>query len=235
MIEDIFLFIIWNKAYVRKDDILTDLKGTFEIIKVLEVQWSIDHFTENLNRFYGEKLPKNSFKEKACGTGPFTLVVFRDRSPEYSERKTTRGEMERVNIRTFDKKKLYRSWTNDKKGHNCVHGTNTPEETCHDLTLLTGMSPEDFLNRSGENLTIGDIAGCGGWKDEKEMFYILDHTCRYKVISEDSDTIRIATPDPVNTARIIGGRKFLSRYLFPKGIDRKISVTGAEDNGIQPD
>lgn len=69
----------------------------------------------------------------------------------------------------------------------------------------------------------------------KEMFYILDHTCRYKVISEDSETIRIATPDPVNTARIIGGRKFLSRYLFPKGIDRKISVTGAEDNGIQPD
>ncbi len=180
--DDIFLYIIWNKAYVKKAEILDDLKASFEIIKIVECTWSKELFTENLNRFYGEKLPSGSFKEKACGTGPFTLVVLRDPDPVYEKRKTTRGIFETVNIHTFDKKKKYRSWTNDDKGHNCIHGTNNADETRHDLTFISGLSPEDFVLKCADLEKIGDPAGSRGWKSLEELFYVLGNMSEYVVL-----------------------------------------------------
>lgn len=179
--NNLFLYIIWNNAYSHKERIIADLSEDFEVIKIIEVTWSEEEFTNNLNRFYGQKLPKNSFKEKACGIGPFTLIVIKDNSPKYEGRMTTRGVEELVNINTFDKKMLYREWTKLPSGNNCLHGTNSIEETEHDLVLLTGYSPVDFI----ENLdnipdTLSqDIVGSKGWKDLKELFYVLNHTVRY--------------------------------------------------------
>ena len=104
MSYNIFLFIIWNNAYPEKERILDDLKYSFHIIKTIEIQWKKENFNRNLVRFYGQKLPPNSFKEKACGLGPFTLVVYEDPAPRYEDRMTTRGVPERVNINSFDKK-----------------------------------------------------------------------------------------------------------------------------------
>ena len=179
--KNIFLFIIWNNAYSQKDRILEDIHSAFHVLKTMEIQWSAENFNNNLNRFYGIKLPKNSFKEKACGTGPFTLVVYEDESPLYEDRKTTRGTMERVNIHSFDKKAMYRKWTTLPSGNNCLHGTNTPEETEHDLTLLTGMCPEDFIEKNEElpDFIEMDLVGAKQWNSFNELFYVLNHTCTY--------------------------------------------------------
>lgn len=179
--KNLFLYIIWNNAYPFKEKILEELKTSFSVLKVTEITWSKEKFNENLNRFYGQKLPKNSFKEKACGLGPFTLVIVEDECPQYEDRKTTRGQFERVNIHTFDKKMLFREWTRLPSGNNCVHGTNTPEETEHDLTLLLGVCPDDFYTNPDivPSSLNQDIVGANGWKSLEQLFYVLNHTSKY--------------------------------------------------------
>ena len=112
---NLFLYIIWSTAYFKKDEILKDMSKSFIVHKIIEIEWTRDKFAENLSRFYGQKLPPNSFKEKACGTDPFTLVVVEDEEPLYEMRKTSRGNEEWVNVHAFDKKMLYREW--------CMHVT----------------------------------------------------------------------------------------------------------------
>lgn len=183
---NLFLYIIWSSAYNKRDEILKDIQGTFHVHKIIEMTWSKNRFAENLSRFYGQKLPANSFKEKACGTDPFTLVIFEDKNPVYELRKTSRGEDERVNVHTFDKKMLYRKWTTEgeRNIHSRIHGTNSPEETEHDLTLLIGMSPEDFLKRKDSipNKLKQDIAGADGWKSLEQVFYVMNHTVKYVML-----------------------------------------------------
>lgn len=183
---NLFLYIIWNTAYYKKEDIIADIKKSFVVHKIMEVHWTPEKFSENLSRFYGQKLPPNSFKEKACGIGAFTLIVFEDAAPEYEMRKTSRGKDEKVNIHTFDKKTLYREWTKPEGRivHSRIHGTNSPEETEHDLTLLTGLCPEDFVKKEKElpEIIRHDLIGADGWTDLEQLFYVLKHTCRYVVL-----------------------------------------------------
>lgn len=183
---NLFLYIIWSTAYYKKQEILEDIGNTFDIQKVIEVEWTKDKFAENLSRFYGQKLPRNSFKEKACGTDPFTLVVVEDKNPVYEMRLTSRGDQERVNIHAFDKKTLYRKWTTPETGkkHSRIHGTNSIEETEHDLTLLLGMSPEEFVEKKDSipDKWCHDIVGAEGWESLEQLFYVLNHTCRYVVL-----------------------------------------------------
>ncbi len=183
---NLFLYIIWNTAYYKKDEIIKDIDKSFIIHKIMEVYWTPDKFSENLSRFYGQKLPPNSFKEKACGKGPFSLVVFEDKNPIYEARKTSRGVDEIVNIHTFDKKMLYREWTRPEGRfvHSRIHGTNSPEETEHDLTLLTGLCPKDFINQKENlpNIIKNDLVGSDTWSDLHQLFYVLKHTCKYVVL-----------------------------------------------------
>lgn len=227
MDRNLFLFIIWNTAYYKKDEIISDIRESFIVHKIVEVEWSADKFSENLSRFYGKKLPKNSFKEKACGIGPFILVVVEDEKPEYKLRKTSRGEDELVNTHAFDKKTLYRKWTQEtKRTHSRIHGTNTPEETEHDLTLLLGMSPEDFMRNPDviPDRLKSDIIGSDGWKSLTELFYVLNHTCKYVVmrnyeglpdkieINEHTD-IDVLTENYEDIVRICNAKKvFRKKY-----------------------
>ena len=185
-IMNIFLYIIWNTAYYKKEEIIKDLEISFTVHKILEIYWTPERFSENLSRFYGQKLPPKSFKEKACGIGPFTLVVIEDKAPQYNLRKTSRGKDENVNIHTFDKKILYREWTKPESRivHSRIHGTNTIEETEHDLTLLTGLCPKEFIERKNDLPSIMkcDLVGADGWRDLKQLFYVLKYTCKYTVL-----------------------------------------------------
>ena len=183
---NLFMFIIWNKAYHKKDEIIHDISKSFIVHKTIEVRWSESLFAENLSRFYGQKLPKGCHKEQACGVGPFTLVIFEDPSPVYELRKTTRGVDELVNINTFDKKTEYRKLSSDESERfkNHIHGTNSVEETEHDLTLLTGYSPEEFMEKVKEipDTLTQDIVGAKGWDSLNQLFYVLNHTCKYVVL-----------------------------------------------------
>jgi len=196
MKPEIHLFIIWQKANSKKNKIIVDLKKKFEIIDIYEMHWSSIHFSKNISRFYGEKLPKGSYKERHCGTGPFTVVIVRDPNPIYGNRTTPNGSSY-VNINTFDVKTLYRNWTGG--GHR-IHGTNTPEEAEHDIALLFGLDSDKFQSKTSKSWdgTIKkisqDLPGTDGWKSIKELFYLLNRTINYVVLRNFE-----GLPDQYNT------------------------------------
>jgi hypothetical protein len=185
-LSELHLFIVWQNAYQHKERIIADLAKRFVLHRVTEITWSETHFSDNMSRFYGEKLPFDSYKEKHCGRGPFTLITFTDRFPNYALRETSRGT-ERVNVNIFDLKTVYREWTG---GGHLIHATNSPAETKHDLMLLLGCTTNDYsLNVSHDGAQPGqrgairrDVIGSEGWASLSELFYVLNATMEYVVL-----------------------------------------------------
>lgn len=181
--SELHLFILWERARYQQDKILADIREHFSIVKLYEISWTPELVSSNLTRFYGENLPSHSDKEQECGTGPFLLVIVRDEKPNYEYRETSHGK-EKVNINMFDGKAKYRSWT---KGGHKIHGTNTTQETNHNLTMLLGMNTEDFLQQvkpDAEQIEPlqRDVTGARGWKSVQELFYVLNNTVRYVIM-----------------------------------------------------
>lgn len=185
MEKELHIFILWARARNRETEILDDINKKFNLYEVIEVTWSKKKFAENLSRFYGVKLGRNSSKEKECGNEKFLLITLFDENPKYDWVKTSRG-LEYVNINTFEAKQLYRSWTGG--GHK-VHATNLPAETEHDLVLLLGQTTKDYLwptSTKQYNGTINkhdcDLVGANGWGSLEEFFYVLNATIKYIVL-----------------------------------------------------
>ena len=180
--EEIHLFIIWENALYKKQEILEDIEKNFEILKKYIITWDLDKFSENLSRFYGTNLPKGSGKEQHCGTGPFMLIIVKDKNPKYEKRGTSKGD-KIVNTNMFDKKTYYREITGG--GHK-IHATNDVSETNHDLTLLIDKSIQDFLKEnivSNEEEKINkNLIGAKGWKNASEMFYVLNNCTNYALL-----------------------------------------------------
>lgn len=184
MKEELHLFIIWENARNKQEEIIKDIKENFEIINIYDVSWSKDKFSNNLSRFYGTNLPKGSGKEQHCGTGNFLLIIIKDLKPAYTERMTSKGP-KIVNINMFDKKEQYRQWTGG--GHR-IHATNDEKETNHDITLLLGKNVKDYLKENNTkwdgkvtNIT-NDLFGSNGWKTVNEMFYVLNNCTNYAIL-----------------------------------------------------
>ena len=85
MKEELHLFIIWEHARYKQEEIIQDISKYFEILKIYEFNWSKDNFSNNLSRFYGTNLPKGSHKEVHCGTGKFLLIVLKDTSQKHKK------------------------------------------------------------------------------------------------------------------------------------------------------
>ncbi|MDP8238193.1 MAG: glycosyltransferase, partial [Candidatus Hatepunaea meridiana] len=181
---ELHLIIIWHNALYAYDKIIRDIRDKFVIVDVMDIEWSDTNFSSNMTRFYGQKLPRGSHKETHCGRGPFRLVIVKDASPVYGMRETTAGK-DKVNIRMFDAKTLYRKWTGG--GHR-IHCTNSVSETDHDLTLLLGCNVFDYQVRNcnewnGEITTLKkDLEGAGGWKNLNRFFYVLNGINNYIVL-----------------------------------------------------
>lgn len=188
-VPELHLFILWEKARHQEAKILADIRKKFEVVSITEVQWSKQRFAQNLTRFYGTLLPKNSFKEEHCGNGPFLAVVVRDNTPRYDTYQTSRGP-EHVNSTMFEAKTRYREWTGG--GHK-VHATNSPAEFAHDSMLLFEKTPESYSakggntnNQAGESTVADqykkDIVGCDGWESLTQLFTVLNSTIPYVVL-----------------------------------------------------
>jgi hypothetical protein len=141
--HELHLFIIWEKGRSNELEIIDDIQKKFTIVKTFSITWSPYLAGSNFTRFYGENLPKDSFKEVHCGSGEFKLIVVVDTNPIYENRPTSKG-IRLVNTNMFDAKQVYRKLTNG--GHK-IHATDNIAEVKHDLTLLTGLSIDDFLKR----------------------------------------------------------------------------------------
>jgi hypothetical protein len=184
--EEIHLFIIWSKGIGQKDKILKDISENFTICSIYNTTWSENRFSNNLSRFYGENLPKNSNKEKHCGTDTFCCIIVKDNNPIYATRDTSKGARV-VNIKLFDAKQLYRSWTQGNK----IHATDNIEETKFQLALLFGKDYNDFLSKDKFNKDTveynNDLMGANGWNSFDELFYILNLTSNYIVLRNFED------------------------------------------------
>ena len=210
------LFIIWEKALFAYSRIYSDIIKHLDIIQTIECEWDSDAVVSNFSRFYGANLPPKSCKEKECGGGAFKIIIVKDNQPQYEYRKTSKGN-KKVNINIFDLKEKYRKWTN---GGSKIHGTNNTKEFQHDLTLLLGLNPDDYLKQYGhlkERNIHQNIIGYNGWSSLKQLFYILSNTIDYVVLrgfniieernSHDSnnDDIDILTTEYENAVHIING------------------------------
>ena len=184
MAPELHLFILWQNALEKANAIITDMQSRFTIRRVFAVHWSEQHFSNNMSRFYGQKLPRDSFKEVHCGRGPFLAVLLIDEQPNYELRETSRGTRV-VNAKCFDAKESYRQLTGG--GHR-VHGTNSPEETGHDLALLLHQTSSEFLdaNPGPWDGTVTDIehdlAGAEGWNSLTDLFQVLNASIEYAVL-----------------------------------------------------
>ena len=182
MTSEYHLFIIWKKATKHYDDIIDYLGKKFEIVEVTKFHWTKKNSFNNLCRFYGNNILTMIYKQLHCGSSPFIMIVVRDSSPLYQERKTLHGA-ETVNTRIFDTKIKLRKLTGG--GHK-VHGTNSPEEFAHDYFLLTGKDPETIGEATKWDGKIKnshqDLAGANGWESMEQFLCALNNSVEYVIL-----------------------------------------------------
>jgi hypothetical protein len=227
---EIHAFLLWSNARFRGDDILRDIRSRFDVVDVVEVEWSRELFAQNLTRFYGQTLPSGSEKEVHCGTGPMLLVVVRDHRPTYGLRRTTRGRAT-VNVRMYDARKRYRRWTGG--GHR-VHATLNRREADKDLFLLTGRR-SSFYGRAavdcGGELPAAakDLVGADGWKSTDELLTALALVTGFVAVRQS--TPAAAEPDRAPRLRLaVGNLWWAARVANGSGeVDREQEVRIAGD------
>lgn len=220
---EIHLFILWSKANCERNNILSDIDGKFTVLDIYNISWSESKFSENLSRFYGQNLPKNSKKEQHCGNETFTCVIVRDENPIYEPRQTSKG-IRVVNVNLFDSKKLYRSWTGG--GHK-IHATDDIEETKVQLMLLLKKQYDNYLVTNEIFVTEKefnkDLIGSNGWESLEEVFDILNKTINYVIlrnfetIHDEMDSLHpdidILTDNQDNAISILNAQKtFIKKY-----------------------
>lgn len=229
---NIFIFIIWSTGYDKKTEILNDISDKFTVHKIMEIEWSKDLFASNISRFYEKNISEIGFKIKACGNAPFTLVVVEDDNPVFENRMTSRGDLEYVNANMFDKKALYRKWTSENKNvHSRIHGTNSVQETEHDLMMLLGLTPEEVVKNKETipDYYKRDLVGANGWDTLEKFFKALNSTVNYVVMRnyeglpeasyvESHEDIDILTEDLNKIVKISNGmcvfkEKYRVQYL----------------------
>lgn len=180
----LYLFIIWEKSRNKTDRILDDLREKFTIRDVYEIKWSEKNFLNNLKRFYGQSLPDAQKKAELCGMGPFLLIIVTDPCPDFIKTKTV-FERDLVNVHIHDSKVKYREWIGKDF---TVHSSVSENETDHNLSLLFGKNMNDFENELPEKWAGSvkrlelDLSGHNGWKDMKQLLYILNGTVNYVIL-----------------------------------------------------
>lgn len=209
LVPEFHLFIVWSRGRDREREILSHLAETFQVLDVLEVAWTRDEFSHNLTRFYGEALPSGSEKEEHCGNDSFLVIVVRDQQPRLAILRVRADRTQVVDLRTLDAKELYRSWTGG--GHR-VHATLEPREFAHDLFLLLGKLPSDYVGEESWDGEIKswqrDFVGTDGWRDADELLAALELTLgRVALVRPvEREGIAVAVDDPWWAAVVANGK-----------------------------
>ena len=131
------LFVLWENAREKEQEILKEIKAQFTVLKEYEIEWSKDRFLDNLSSFYGHDHTGIIEVEYQRGNGKFLVVLVEDNDPLHKNVHTTKGEVS-VNQKMYNLKQKIRN--EFFEGKYLIHCTNTIEETRHDICLLLGKS-----------------------------------------------------------------------------------------------
>lgn len=182
--SELHLFIIWNNALYKKEEILADIRENFLIRNIFSVEWSESKWENNISRFYGTSLPDAKAKIKECGSKCFLAVIVETDGTYQDYRETSKGNAY-VNTLMFDKKNQYREMTGG--GHK-IHSTNTVTETDHDFTLLFGVNSEDFIKKYKKNekevIFREDTFCLSGFPSLNDFLYTLNNCINYVVLRD---------------------------------------------------
>ncbi len=209
MKKELNLFIIWNNARNKEQEILNDIAQNYEIRQVYNITWSKDLFADNLTRFYGKKLPKNCKKQQECGTDAFLLVVVHDLHPAVKNN---------LNGNIISSKYQYRQWTG---GGHLIHAADNQQEAEENLLFLLGATAQEFEQNhpkpwDGKIIDLKrNITGAENWKDETDFQTFLKKLPDTKQ-QKAADTLQIITPNPALTCRFLNAAKKFS--LFKKNL-----------------
>jgi|TARA_B110000467_G_C18271199_1_gene452471 predicted component of type VI protein secretion system len=185
--NETYIFIIWEKARNKSDEIIDDLNKKFIIRNVIEITWDKHEFLNNLKRFYGKSLPDANKKAEVCGTGPFLLIVVTDINLKFNEpsKSNISSERDYVNVNIFNSKEKYRKLIGKRF---TVHSSISQNETEHNLTLLFGKNTSDFTkdlpdtwDGTIKKLT-SNLIGTNGWKTMAELLYVMNGTVNYVIL-----------------------------------------------------
>ena len=182
-----YIFIIWEKARNKSDDIINDLNKNFIVRNIMEITWSKNEFLNNLKRFYGQSLPDANKKAEICGTGSFLLIIVDDENPKFTEpsKSGLSSERDYVNTNIFNSKEKYRKLIGKQF---TVHSSISKNETEHNLTLLFGKNTNDFKkdlphkwNGIIKKMKL-DLIGTHGWNNMAELLYVMNGTINYVIL-----------------------------------------------------
>ena len=138
--SELHLFVLWEKSRFAEKRILADMAHELEIVCTRELRFEEDPKL-SFRRFYGPALPNACRKVKESGSGPFLLVVVRDKDPEYGTCTLDGSEYRNANLRLVHLKCRYRNWAGRRHR---VHGTTKRAEFARDVLMLTGHSADEW-------------------------------------------------------------------------------------------
>ena len=201
------MFVLWSEARTCEDRIVADLADRFDLLDLVEVTWSLQHFGRSLTNFYGSALPSGSAKEQECGTGPFLVAVVRDRRPFPQPRRVGRRRFELVNSRVARARARYRKWTG---GGYKVHASASVAEADRNLVLLFGRRGSSFLggrHQPGDLIRRHDAdpIGTHGWDDLDQLLLALDVTSKQRILDDSDGELHLEVDDLWWAERVLSG------------------------------
>ena len=181
--HDYACFAIWNGALYRQDEIVNDILSEFELLADFEINWSEQHYQNNIDRLYERPMREVSSAgwDSKVGPPPFRFLIVRDAQPNYTWKRSVSGVVEPSNERVVAAKYRYRALFTSKYQ---VHSSNNIEEFLFQTVLVLGAfrlrSVLEGVNPIKEVLH-KDLEGADGWENWEELFEVLNIGSRYLV------------------------------------------------------
>ena len=152
--NDIFLFVVWNRGLPEMDKVRAAIRERFTILKEFEVTWRPRDYIANFAAFYGWKAWSMWWgKKRRSGTGPFRVIMVRDGHPKFgglsdeAKARVKRGG-EPPELSENENVYAFKMHLREVMAHsNVVHSAVNEAETRHNLLAITGGTLEEFAAR----------------------------------------------------------------------------------------
>lgn len=210
MTQEYNVFLLWSTARCKEAELCAEIAKRFEIVCSYDITWSDKHFTENLSRFYGKKLPSARKKMKLCGTGSFLLLLVKG---DVSDSGLSPASL-KYNLRQI-------------AGGNYLHASDNQAEAEENIYFLLGKSLKQVLKECRRTKTVKlkqDLVGSPTWLDEDKFSAAVRQLPGAKL---DWATKTITCSDYAMVKRLLNARK--KRFSLLSPCAHKVSIRGRDE------